>query len=48
MKNTKAFERKKVFKGVKGPPITWEFSDEEKEPEPLKIKLPKLKKVDGE
>ena len=29
MKNTKAFERKKVIKGLKGPPITWEFVDEE-------------------
>ena len=35
MKNIKAFERKKVFKGVKGPPIMWEFSDEEIEPEPI-------------
>ena len=35
MKNTKAFERKKVFKGGKGPPITWEFTDEEKEPDRL-------------
>ena len=32
---TKQFERQKVFKGVKGPPITWEFVEEEKEPVPL-------------
>jgi len=25
------FERKKVFKGVKGPPIKWEFVDKEEE-----------------
>lgn len=31
---TKQFERQKVFKGVKGPPITWEFVDEEQELEP--------------
>ena len=34
MKNIKAFERKKVIKGLKGPPITWEFVDEVIEPEP--------------
>ena len=33
--NTKQFTRKKVFKGVKGPPITWEFVDKEEEPAPL-------------
>ena len=31
---TKQFERQKVFKGVKGPPIKWEFTDEEIELEP--------------
>jgi hypothetical protein len=35
MKNTKSFERKKIFKGVKGPPIKWEFV--EKEPEPVRL-----------
>ena len=35
MKNTKQFKRQKVFKGVKGPPITWEFV--EKEPEPVRL-----------
>ena len=29
------FERKKVFKGVKGPPIKWEFVDKEEEPKVL-------------
>ncbi len=32
---TKQFERKKVFKGVTGSPITWEFVDKEEEPKPL-------------
>ena len=32
---TKQFTRQKVFKGVKGPPIEWEFVEKEKEPEPL-------------
>ena len=32
---TKQFERKKVFKGVTGAPITWEFVDKEEEPKAL-------------
>ena len=32
---SKQFKRQKVFKGVKGPPITWEFVEKEKEPVPL-------------
>jgi len=32
---TKQFERKKIFKGVKGPPIKWEFVDKEEELMPL-------------
>tara|TARA_B100000745_G_scaffold163969_1_gene107283 strand:+ start:385 stop:573 length:189 start_codon:yes stop_codon:yes gene_type:complete len=32
---TKQFERKKIFKGVTGAPITWEFVDKEEEPKPL-------------
>tara|TARA_Y100000310_G_scaffold108914_1_gene107286 strand:+ start:304 stop:492 length:189 start_codon:yes stop_codon:yes gene_type:complete len=32
---TKQFERKKIFKGVKGPAIKWEFVDEEAELIPL-------------
>ena len=32
---TKQFERQKVFKGVKGPPIKWEFVDKEEELMPL-------------
>ena len=31
---TKQFERQKVFKGIKGPPITWEFVDKEEESKP--------------
>ena len=31
------FERKKVFKGVKGPPITWEFVEKEAEVKKLTV-----------
>ena len=34
---SKQFKRQKVFKGVKGPPIMWEFVEKEKEPIPLTI-----------
>ncbi len=39
---TKQFERKKIFKGVAGAPITWEFVDKEEEAKPL-TRLEKFK-----
>ena len=40
---TKQFERKKVFKGVAGAPIKWEWVDEKEEVRPL-TKWGKVKK----
>ena len=40
---TKQFERKKIFKGIAGAPITWEFVEEEKEPKSL-TRLEKFKR----
>ena len=40
---TKQFERKKVFKGVTGAPIKWEWVDEKEEVRPL-TKWGKVKK----